>query len=175
MVFMVFSFQHYLSFVERFVENMLSRKCLMFNTSFIIFNNSTKIRGILSVIFMNRTHPPTSKNVMLMLQYLFTTVRQRQANKQEDIQLKAVVPPLNCRTMTLLFSFAPYNLLKMVARNRAAPYEFIRKQRATIIGKPYNVCQMPLEVSCFCWTSDTVNKPSLYIDLITAWSFMAVT
>ena len=77
--------------------------------------------------------------------------------------------------MTLLFSFAPYNLLKMVARNRVAPYEFIRKQRATIIGKPYNVCQMPLEVSCFCWTSDTVNKPSLYIDLITAWSFMAVT
>ena len=79
---MVFSFQHYLSFVERFVENMLSRKYLMFNTSFIIFNNSTKIRGVLSVIFMNRTHPPTSKNVMLMLQYLFTTVRQRQANKQ---------------------------------------------------------------------------------------------
>ena len=82
MVFMVFSFQHYLSFVDRFVENMLSRKCLMFNTSFIIFNNSTKIRGVLSVIFRNRTHPPTSKNVMLMLQYLFTTVRQRQANKQ---------------------------------------------------------------------------------------------
>ena len=79
---MVFSFQHYLSFVERFIENMLSRKYLMFNTSFIIFNNSTKIRGVLSVIFMNRTHPPTSKNVMLMLQYLFTTVRQRQANKQ---------------------------------------------------------------------------------------------
>ena len=96
-------------------------------------------------------------------------------NKQEDIQLKAVVLLLSCRIMTLLFSFAPYNLLKMVARNRAAPYEFIRKQRATIIGKPYNVCQMPLEVSCFCWTSDTVNKPSLYIDLITAWSFMAVT
>jgi len=177
MVFMVFSFQHYLSFVERFVENMLSRKYLMFNTSFIIFNNSTKIRGVLSVIFMNRTHPPTSKNVMLMLQYLFTTVRQRQANKQArgHSTLKAVVLLLSCRIMTLLFSFAPYNLLKMVARNRAAPYEFIRKQRATIIGKPYNVCQMPLEVSCFCWTSDTVNKPSLYIDLITAWSFMAVT
>ena len=121
MVFMVFSFQHYLSFVERFVENMLSRKCLMFNTSFIIFNNSTKIRGVLSVIFMNRTHPPTSKNVILMLQYLFTTVRQRQANKQEDIQLKAVVPPLNCRTMTLLFSFAPYNFFMMVSRNRTAP------------------------------------------------------
>lgn len=151
---MVFSFQHYLSFVERFVENMLSRKYLMFNTSFIIFNNSTKIRGVLSVIFMNRTHPPTSKNVMLMLQYLFTTVRQydsaKPTNKQEDIQLKAVVLLLSCRIMTLLFSFAPYNLLKMVARNRAAPYEFIRKQRATIIGKPYNVCQMPLEVSCFC-------------------------
>lgn len=176
MVFMVFSFQHYLSFVERFVENMLSRKYLMFNTSFIIFNNSTKIRGVLSVIFMNRTHPPTSKNVMLMLQYLFTTVRQRQANKQaRGHSTKGVVLLLSCRIMTLLFSFAPYNLLKMVARNRAAPYEFIRKQRATIIGKPYNVCQMPLEVSCFCWTSDTVNKPSLYIDLITAWSFMAVT
>ena len=105
MVFMVFSFQHYLSFVERFVENMLSRKCLIFNTSFIIFNNSTKIRGILSVIFMNRTHPTTGKNVMPMLQYLFTKVRQRQANKQEDIQLKAVVPLLSCRIMTLLFSF----------------------------------------------------------------------
>ena len=140
MVFMVFSFQHYLSFVERFVENMLSRKYLMFNTSFIIFNNSTKIRGVLSVIFMNRTHPPTSKNVMLMLQYLFTTVRQRQANKQaRGLQLKAVVLLLSCRIMTLLFSFAPYHLLKMVVRNRAAPYEFIRKQRATIIGKPYNV------------------------------------
>lgn len=177
MVFMVFSFQHYLSFVERFVENMLSRKYLMFNTSFIIFNNSTKIRGVLSVIFMNRTHPPTSKNVMLMLQYLFTTVRQRQANKQArgHSTKGGCSSLLSCRIMTLLFSFAPYNLLKMVARNRAAPYEFIRKQRATIIGKPYNVCQMPLEVSCFCWTSDTVNKPSLYIDLITAWSFMAVT
>lgn len=78
----VFSFQQSLSFVERFVEKMLSLKYLIFNTSFIIFNNSTKIRGVLSVIFMNRTHPPTSKNVMLMLQYLFTTVRQRQANKQ---------------------------------------------------------------------------------------------
>ena len=77
--------------------------------------------------------------------------------------------------MTLLFSFAPYNLLKMVARNRAAPYEFIRKQRATTIGKPYIVCQMPLEVSCFCCTSDMGNKPSSYIDLITAWSFGAVT
>ena len=175
MVFMVFSFQHYLSFVERFVENMLSRKCLIFNTSFIIFNNSTKIMGILSVIFMNRTHPTTGKNVMPMLQYLFTKVRQRQANKQEDIQLKAVVPLLSCRIMTLLFSFAPYNLFMIVSRNRTAPYEFIRKQMATIIGKPYNVCQMPLEVSCFCWTSDAVNKPSLYIDLITAWSFGAVT
>ena len=78
----VFSFQQSLSFVERFVEKMLSLKYLISNTSFVIFNNSTKIRGVLSVIFMNRTHPPTSKNVMLMLQYLFTTVRQRQANKQ---------------------------------------------------------------------------------------------
>lgn len=173
---MVFSFQHYLSFVERFVENMLSRKCLMFNTSFIIFNNSTKIRGVLSVIFMNRTHPPTSKNVMLMLQYLFTTVRQRQANKQaRGHSTKGGCSSIELQDNDTTFSFAPYNLLKMVARNRAAPYEFIRKQRATIIGKPYNVCQMPLEVSCFCWTSDTVNKPSLYIDLITAWSFMAVT
>ena len=30
MVFMVFSFQHYLSFVERFVENMLSRKYVQY-------------------------------------------------------------------------------------------------------------------------------------------------
>ena len=167
---MVFSFQHYLSFVERFVENMLSRKCLMFNTSFIIFNNSTKIRGVLSVIFMNRTHPPTSKNVMLMLQYLFTTVRQRQANKQA----RGHSTKGGCSSIELQDNDTTF-LFQMVARNRAAPYEFIRKQRATIIGKPYNVCQMPLEVSCFCWTSDTVNKPSLYIDLITAWSFMAVT
>lgn len=43
--------------------------------------------------FYEQNSSPTSKNVMLMLQYLFTTVRQRQANKQEDIQLKAVVPP----------------------------------------------------------------------------------
>ena len=82
---------------------------------------------------------------------------------------------ISIKTKAWLYSFAPYNLLKMMSRNRAAPYEFIRKQRATIIGKPYSVCQMPLEISCFCWTSDTVNKPSLYIDLITAWSFMAVT
>ena len=34
---------------------------------------------------------------------------------------------------------------------------------------------MPLEVSCFCCTSDMGNKPSSYIDLITAWSFGAVT
>ena len=110
-----------------------------------------------------------------MLQYLSTTVRQRQANKQEDIQLKAVVPLLSCRTMTLLFSFAPYNLFMIVSRNRSAPYEFIQKQSATIILKPYNVCQMPLEVSCLCCTSDTGNKPSLYIALITELSFGAVT
>ena len=47
-----FSFHHYLSFVERFVENMLSRKDLIFNTSFIIFNNSTKTRGISPAVFM---------------------------------------------------------------------------------------------------------------------------
>ena len=41
-----FSFHHYLSFVERFVENMLSRKCLIFNTTFCIFNKSTKIWGL---------------------------------------------------------------------------------------------------------------------------------
>ena len=34
----VFSFQQSLSFVERFVEKMLSLKYLIFNTSFIIFN-----------------------------------------------------------------------------------------------------------------------------------------
>ena len=118
---MVFSFQHYLSFVERFVENMLSRKYLMFNTSFIIFNNSTKIRGVLSVIFMNRTHP---LQVRMSCLCFSTYSRQydsaKPTNKQEDIQLKAVVLLLSCRIMTLLFSFAPYNLLKMVARNRAA-------------------------------------------------------
>ena len=122
MVFMVFSFQHYLSFVERFVENMLSRKYLMFNTSFIIFNNSTKIRGVLSVIFMNRTHP---LQVRMSCLCFSTYSRQydsaKPTNKQEDIQLKAVVPPLNCRTMTLLFSFAPYNFFMMVSRNRTAP------------------------------------------------------
>jgi len=42
----VFSFQQSLSFVERFVEKMLSLKYLVFNTSFIIFNNSTKLYAI---------------------------------------------------------------------------------------------------------------------------------
>ena len=42
----VFSFQQLLSFVERFVENMLNRNCLVFNASFIIFNNSTKLYAI---------------------------------------------------------------------------------------------------------------------------------
>ena len=59
---MVFSFQHYLSFVERFVENMLSRKCLMFNTSFIIFNNSTKIRGVLRALKNLSKSKPNNKN-----------------------------------------------------------------------------------------------------------------
>ncbi len=123
---MVFSFQHYLSFVERFVENMLSRKCLMFNTSFIIFNNSTNPLQVRMSCLCFSTYSRQYDSA-------------KPTNKQEDIQLKAVVLLLSCRIMTLLFSFAPYNLLKMVARNRAAPYEFIRKQRATIIGKPYNV------------------------------------
>ena len=42
----VFSFQQSLSFVERIVEKMLNRNCLIFNTSFIIFNNSTKLYAI---------------------------------------------------------------------------------------------------------------------------------
>ena len=42
----VLSFQQSLSFVERFVEKMLNRKCLVFNASFIIFNNSTKLYAI---------------------------------------------------------------------------------------------------------------------------------
>ena len=42
----VFSFQQSLSFVERIVEKMLSRNCLIFNTSFIMFNNSTKLFAI---------------------------------------------------------------------------------------------------------------------------------
>lgn len=42
----VFYFQQSLSFVERFVEKMLSLKYLIFNNSFIIFNNSTKLYAI---------------------------------------------------------------------------------------------------------------------------------
>ena len=42
----VFSFQQSLSFVERFVEKMLSLKYLISNTSFVIFNNSTKLYAI---------------------------------------------------------------------------------------------------------------------------------
>lgn len=42
----VFFFQQSLSFVERIVEKMLNRNCLIFNTSFIIFNNSTKLYAI---------------------------------------------------------------------------------------------------------------------------------
>ena len=42
----VFSFHQSLSFVERFVEKMLSLKYLIFNNSFIIFNNSTKLYAI---------------------------------------------------------------------------------------------------------------------------------
>lgn len=42
----VFSFQQSLSFVEIIVEKMLSRNCLIFTTSFIIFNNSTKLYAI---------------------------------------------------------------------------------------------------------------------------------
>lgn len=42
----VFSFQQSFSFVEIIVEKMLSRNCLIFNTSFIIFNNSTKLYAI---------------------------------------------------------------------------------------------------------------------------------
>ena len=42
----VFSFQQSLSFVEIIVEKMLSRNCLIFNSSFIIFNNSTKLYAI---------------------------------------------------------------------------------------------------------------------------------
>ena len=41
----VFSFQQSF-FVERFVEKMLSLKYLIFNTFFIIFNNSTKLYAI---------------------------------------------------------------------------------------------------------------------------------
>lgn len=147
---------------------------MIFNTTFCIFNKSTKIRGLVRP-FNGLGLSPSNKllhtNASVLLRDRTTALSQR----QEDIQLIAFVPPLSCRIMTLHFSFAPYNLFMIVSRNRTAPYEFIRKQRATIIGKPYCVCQMPLEVSFFCWTSDTKNKPSLYIDLITAWSFGAVT
>ena len=42
----MFSLFNSLFFVERFVEKMLSLKYLIFNTSFIIFNNSTKLYAI---------------------------------------------------------------------------------------------------------------------------------
>lgn len=42
----VLSFQQSLSFVERFVEKMSNRNCMVFNASFIIFNNSTKLYAI---------------------------------------------------------------------------------------------------------------------------------
>ena len=42
----LYSFQQSLSFVERFVEKMLSLKYLISNTSFVIFNNSTKLYAI---------------------------------------------------------------------------------------------------------------------------------
>lgn len=137
---------------------------MIFKTTFCIFNKSTKIRGLVRP-FNGLGLSPSNKllhtNASVLLRDRTTALSQR----QEDIQLIAFVPPLSCRIMTLPFSFAPYNLFMIVSRNRTAPYEFIRKQRATIIGKPYCVCQMPLEVSFFCWTSDTKNKPSLYIDL----------
>ena len=41
-----------------------------------------KNKGCFVLHFYEQNSSPTSKNVMLMLQYLFTTVRQRQANKQ---------------------------------------------------------------------------------------------
>ena len=74
-----------------------------------------------------------------------------------------------------VFSFAPYSLMKMALRSCVAPLEVKRKQMATIIGNPYNVYQMSLEVSCLCWTSDIDNIPSLYIARITELSFGAVT
>ena len=46
---------------------------------------------------------------------------------------------------------------------------------ATIIGNPYSVCQTSLESFCLFWTSDINNIPSLYMALITAVSFGAVT
>ena len=52
----VFSFQQSLSFVERFVEKMLSLKYLIFNTSFIIFNNSTKLYAI-KIVFRYSVEP----------------------------------------------------------------------------------------------------------------------
>lgn len=39
----VFSFHQSKYFVERFVENMLNRNLLIYNASFIIFNNSSKL------------------------------------------------------------------------------------------------------------------------------------
>lgn len=62
-----------------------------------------------------------------------------------------------------VFSFAPYNLLKIASRSCAALLEVRRKQMATTIGNPYSVCQTSLESFCLFWTSDTNNIPSLYM------------
>ena len=71
---------------------MLSRKCLMFNISFIIFNSLNKNKGILSVIFMVELIPLQVKcHVSSVLIHDSTTAPSQQA---EDIQLKAVVPPI---------------------------------------------------------------------------------
>ena len=70
--------------------------------------------GILSVIFIQYEQIPQQARMSCLC--FSTYSRQydsdKQTNKQEDIQLKAVVLLLNCRTMTLLFSFAPYNSLE---------------------------------------------------------------
>ena len=103
-----FSFHHYLSFVEIFVESMQSHKYLIFNTTFCIFNKSTKIWGFVSFLY-NMTNPQQAK---YMLQYLFTTVRQRQTNQQARVHsAKGGCSSTELQDNDTTFLFCPVQLL----------------------------------------------------------------
>ena len=103
----------------------LLRVCRAINTWYSIrlsvYSTNQQKYGDLSVFLCYMTNPPQANPNICFSAYSRLYDSDKQTNKQEYIQLKAVVPPLNCRTMTLLFSFAPYNFFMMVSRNRTAP------------------------------------------------------
>ena len=103
-----FSFHHYLSFVEIFVESMQSHKYLIFNTTFSIFNKSTKNMGICLFLYY-MANPQQAK---YMLQYLFTTVRQRQTNQQARVHsAKGGCSSTELQDNDTTFLFCPVQLL----------------------------------------------------------------